>query len=418
MKFGTFGAAMVKEFAPSGPVPFFEDGWDTGNAFNWDNEKWPAQRTGSLIITGGKGQISTGPRPLAFSYRNVVDFDMVVQVQYSTLSGQYLELGWRVGRYMYSGTPDSGYVLQIGEGSTAKIFRINSYTQVGSTVSTPELTGAVTAWFRIRSVGSAHKVRWWLDGASEPSSWNIEVTDATYTEGALMLGNYGSGVINFDNLDVVQVSSEDTAVGSLKVTATGSNGGMAKIDPSGFTGTTLTMCGWFQFSVSGGNPMMGFSDGGATYWIIGTGSGGTLQLSMPSNTIATAHTPTLNAWYFLAATRDASGSELYWAPEGGSLTVQTSGGAPAITAGMFHMLADTYAVYGRGCIGDAKVWLAKLTQSELEDEMESHQPVRTANLFGNWSFTDGIRRTDESGNGKTLTFEGGLVAGPATPAAA
>ena len=420
MKFGCAAAAAVPNFAPEPAAPFFSDNWDGANASNWDYTKWPGQRGGVLSVSSNKGTVSTGSRPIALTARSVVDFDMTVQVQYSTLSGQFLEFGYRINSWMETGTPSEGYAVQINQGSTVQLFKINAYTQVGATVSTPELTGGGTFWFRIRAVGSNHKVKWWADGASEPGTWAMDYTDSTYVEGALMLGNYGSGVIAFDNLTVEQVSVEDPAVGSLRVLPQNSGGGGAVLATPGFSGPNLTFAAWFRTEgvVASGDPIIGIDDAGSNYFALGVHSTGFLQLILPSGQINTSYTIVPYEWYFGAITRTAAGCELYYAHQAdASLTKQTSAGVPNITVGNLRMLHNGFTIGAHASIAAAKVWQAQLSQVELTAEMADYDPVRTSNLFANWSFKNGMSLTDESGNGKTLAWIGGSVSGPVAPAA-
>jgi hypothetical protein len=51
---------------------------------------------------------------------------------------------------------------------------------------------------KVNAVGTAHKVRWWLNAASEPGTWDIEFTDATLTDGYVGLGAAADTELSFD----------------------------------------------------------------------------------------------------------------------------------------------------------------------------------------------------------------------------
>lgn len=50
-------------------------------------------------------------------------------------------------------------------------------------------------WIRFRVNGTAIKVRWWLDGNSEPGTWNVETTNSDVT------GAGTTGVYTYDGID-------------------------------------------------------------------------------------------------------------------------------------------------------------------------------------------------------------------------
>lgn len=51
---------------------------------------------------------------------------------------------------------------------------------------------------KVNAVGSAHKVRWWLNAAGEPGTWNVEFTDANLASGYVGLGAAAAAAASFD----------------------------------------------------------------------------------------------------------------------------------------------------------------------------------------------------------------------------
>lgn len=51
-------------------------------------------------------------------------------------------------------------------------------TQISSTISTGAIAGDSHLWCRFRVVGTSLKAKLWEDGTTEPSSWDLEVTDS------------------------------------------------------------------------------------------------------------------------------------------------------------------------------------------------------------------------------------------------
>lgn len=209
MSVGIFASAHVE--AP--PAEYLlEDAFTGTDGASWDATKWPTQRavgesggvvSSDILIDANRGRINGGRR-FAMSAVSVTDFELLVKRQGSSVG--YPEIGYRIGAGITSGTPNNGYALQfVAVDGPFRLFKIDSYSIIAD-ISSAGFTGTTTTWFRIRVVGPNHKIRWWLDGSAEPSTWQIDVTDTSYTSGKIMLGNWG-GTHYLDDLQVTDLSS-------------------------------------------------------------------------------------------------------------------------------------------------------------------------------------------------------------------
>lgn len=79
-------------------------------------------------------------------------------------------------------------------------------------------------WLRFRLAGTSLFLRGWADGGSEPSSWNVTKTDATFSSGGFGLGSDSSGATNtqFDQFTATDGTSSRTitATAALLQTST------------------------------------------------------------------------------------------------------------------------------------------------------------------------------------------------------
>lgn len=69
-------------------------------------------------------------------------------------------------------------------------------TSTNATIATPVVN--TFYWMRIQCSGTAVRVRTWIDGSSEPGTWDIDTTDATHSDGPLGVAiNHLAGVYQF-----------------------------------------------------------------------------------------------------------------------------------------------------------------------------------------------------------------------------
>lgn len=429
MKVGIAASGYKAAVAPS---YLFSEDWNTADAANWDFLKWPHQRPFDTI-SGGKGMMATGGSPTqVFADQYVEDFEMTFKVTWAAnIAGQYPEFCWRIYDGMGGSGQGSGYATQINaSGNGIDLFRIGAYSSIAN-VSDASLNAAGTRWFKIRVVGQNHKIRWWNNGSGEPSTWQIDVTDAspsTDSAGFPVVGGgigfryWGGNPLSYDDLTITDLTTParppDGSLRHLSRAKTNMAGNANVFN----TDTDLTWCCWFKVTAfnSVNAPVMSLFNGGSNYIITTVMSDGAFRQYLgPSGDflVAAAGTFVPNTWYFIAMSRTmAAGTDTYWAPQGTSTLNKTHGaGVGTVTGNPLRLLSDEFGSnpYSMGCA--FKVWKQALTQAQLEAEMPYYSAQYTTNLFASWPFRNGMdwRSENPVNNSLDLYWEvGGIVSGP------
>ena len=359
---------------------------------------------------------------------------MKVKVSWdSAMNGQYPEIAWR----MYDGVASSngsGYIIQLhADGLSFDFFRVGSYSWMASATDA-SLNTAGDRWFKIRVVGHNHKIKWWNDGSAEPGTWQIDVTDATpqvdvngvpVVGGTIGFRYWGASAYYFDDLTITDLASPPLAPdGSLRMMSHG------KVNVSGSGNvfafdTDLSWCGWFKIDAaaitttaaiialhSGGNSFCNttvLNDGSLRQYLGAGGTDTTILVAAPGTFVP-------NVWYFVAMSRTmAAGTDVYWAPQGGSLTKVHGAGVGQVTNLPLRILSDDFGCnpYIYGCA--FKVWKEALTQTQIEAEMGYYSAQRTTNLFASYPFKNGMDWRSENPTWGSLDLwweAGGVASGP------
>jgi hypothetical protein len=168
----------------------------------WNSTRWPTTIGTTVNISTNRGHVAGNPAK-AFSALTVTDFELVVKGQWANLTGKAPEIGWRVNS-PFANPTGAGYAVQIDStsGGKATMYKVPGYTVVAAGTVSATLAGPTAVWFRIRVVGTNHKIRWWADGGSEGSTWLIDLTDATTASGRVYLGSWSNGDTYWDDLTV------------------------------------------------------------------------------------------------------------------------------------------------------------------------------------------------------------------------
>lgn len=383
------------------------------NGAAWNTSTWGSTRdatgSGTVTIQSNGGQMTGGGRLVAMSNVAVTDFELTVKGSWNTLTSKNPEIGWRVGSSLASGTPSNGYVIQLGTGSggNVQMYRIGGYNTVGSAVTDTALNGAsVSFWFKVRCVGTNHKVRWWPVGNAEPGTWQIDQTDATYTGGKIMLSNWSSATTTWDDLSVTDLSGIATPK-SARWQAT-LYGGYART-ATGFTSSDLTFCFWaMRRSNSAASNVLAVDNNGATFWMVGcAAAGNALSVFRTSGDYSTGFTWALNTWHHVGVTTVTSTgiTTVRITPEGGATTTATSASG-TVPTNLTLSLGEAFSAGIDGDIANLKIWTAALSAGEITTEMGHYRAQRTSNLWGEYSFYNGVDKivlTDLSGNGRDLS---------------
>jgi hypothetical protein len=175
-----------------------------------------------------------------------------------------------------------------------------------------------------------------------------------------------------------------------------------------------TVCGWFKLaSVLGDVPFLAIDHASGGYIQIVMDSGGTTLKRDTSvsgqNFVAMA----INVWYFAAMTwiSGTNDRNYYMVAGAGTPTELTYSAVDPTIADTwaFRLATNKFGSRGPVSIAAVKAWTTALTQAEINAEVSTYAPVKTANLWANWTFASGASTTDNSGNGHTLTLTGAVA---------
>jgi hypothetical protein len=190
--------------------------------------------------------------------------------------------------------------------------------------------------------------------------------------------------------------------------------------------SVLTISFWvYMNSLAGTWGLFGKAGSGSFFHDNNVGGDGTYRVGIGS---ATGHVTAMLAnqtWTHAAMVFDGGGSanadrlKLY--KDGVSQTVSFSGTIPSTIpdggAAVFVIGRRTLTgTASNSRIGHVKLWTAALTAGELQAEMGTARPQRTANLLLWGTYDDSTSPRDYSGNGHNGTQTGGatLIDGPPT----
>jgi hypothetical protein len=137
-----------------------------------------------------------------------------------------------------------------------------------------------------------------------------------------------------------------------------------------------------------------------TYLELGIDQDRQLYLFSNSGDVDSAHLVDVGVWYRIGIVVVGATGTLYYGT-GNSLTAVQSTISNG-TRSFFFIGTNGYGEWLDGRIAGVKVWSAELTQSEIEAEFVSLDPVRTANLLRAHKLQV-PETTDYSGSSNTLT---------------
>lgn len=211
-----------------------KDHWTAADGTAWNATIWPTVRnvrgsspaptttsnTGRMVTASGAEChviAALGPtiadQDISFRWRAVTYGDVTFPNP-----GMYPYAAYRMGTNVASGDlPRDGYRLVLLP-ARQRVNLDKIYTVGGSGAASDVLVSAdlvavddtLPHWFRVRVKGDRHQVKWWHTDGGEPPTWNMDVTDATFTSGRTYLGAY-----NDDTHAAVEVEWDDLRVAEL-----------------------------------------------------------------------------------------------------------------------------------------------------------------------------------------------------------
>ena len=203
-------------------------------------------------------------------------------------------------------------------------------------------------------------------------------------------------------------------------------------DITGISGATvLTVMLWLFYDVAAASDGFSIKDSGAgqvPYYIATRASDNSAMVFLTGDPGITERSYTATGqvatgvwahWALVVNTAGAAGNDrvkIY--KDGTNLTLTHASASPnplpsGAAANVVTMRHVNTGSYSDGRLAYHKIWLAELSAAEVYQEMNSHRPVRTANLVLCSPYDDDTNARDYSGNGNHGTVTGTLqAAGP------
>jgi hypothetical protein len=158
---------------------------------------------------------------------------------------------------------------------------------------------------------------------------------------------------------------------------------------------------------------------GDTTHYLWTNSDGTTIRRECDSAATTLINVTVGNWYFIGCTYFAAATDFgYYTASVGSVTTEvTTSTAGGVVADSHTLRIGTTRTTNwlNGSVAAVKIWTAGLTKTEIDAERSTYSPVRTSNLWANYTFRNGPQTTDDSGNSRTLTAAGTLTTDTSGP---
>jgi hypothetical protein len=144
---------------------------------------------GNWSISGNElvcDNVANATSNIIYSKVNYTDFTFTAKVKKVSLSG-FTGVAFRMTRNTNNGSRSfanflSGYVLQLRDSGSLRVENIA--TSNLASVSKTWVSGSYYQ-VKVQCTGANIKAKVWLDGTSEPSTWDLDFNDTTYTTGGI-----------------------------------------------------------------------------------------------------------------------------------------------------------------------------------------------------------------------------------------
>jgi hypothetical protein len=175
----------------------FSEDWTGADGAAWDASKWSTNvgtsATADVLSNQGRMRFEnvSGARALAIaSMPKRADTEALMSFRFpSTDPKGFLQIFSRASGNWVSGYPGTGYFVDISNtGSNVGLRKVSAGTVTQLSDAPAGQSTTEKQWVRLRVEGSTLKVKVWTDGTPEPEGWEMEATDASFSEpGVLQL---------------------------------------------------------------------------------------------------------------------------------------------------------------------------------------------------------------------------------------
>lgn len=197
------------------------------NGSAWSSGRWTQSISNgsgaAATLQNGRGRLRPGNGAFTgeIGMRSNVssaDVDFLGYATYDSTNTPYLGVTIRADS---GGTLSTGYQLRMPVGLTLQVWRLDTNVELDNDSGVTYSAG-VTYGVRFRIIGNNIKIRTWNASGSEPSTWQIDITNsAISTSGPIVLNSLSTtatgGFMEWDNITITDGSTlvQRTYTGSL-----------------------------------------------------------------------------------------------------------------------------------------------------------------------------------------------------------
>jgi CSLREA domain-containing protein len=173
----------------------FSESWTGADGAAWDGSRWTtnvgASATADILSNQGRMRFEnvSNARALAIaSMPKRADTEVLMSFTTPSIEAKgFLQIFSRASGNWVGGYPNSGYFVEIQNNNTSVGLRKVSAGTI-TQVSNAAIGRATTTkqWVRFRVEGSTLKVKVWTDGAPEPSAWEMQATDSSFSDAGVL----------------------------------------------------------------------------------------------------------------------------------------------------------------------------------------------------------------------------------------
>jgi large repetitive protein len=173
----------------------FSEDWTGADGAAWDASKWSTNvgtsATADVLSNQGRMRFEnvSGARALAIaSMPKRADTEVLMSFRFpSTGAKGFLQIFSRASGNWVSGYPGTGYYVELtNSGSNVGLRKVSSGTITELANSAIGRATTTKQWVRFRIEGSTLQAKVWTDGTPEPSEWEVQATDGSFSEAGVL----------------------------------------------------------------------------------------------------------------------------------------------------------------------------------------------------------------------------------------
>jgi hypothetical protein len=187
--------ALEPSATPSADTSLFSEDWTGADGAAWDASKWTADggtsATADILSNQGRMRFENVSEARARAIASMpkrANTEVLMSFRFpSTEAKGLLQIFSRASGNWVSGYPNSGYFVEIpNNNDNVGLREVSSGTIIELANESVGQATTTKQWVRLRVEGSTLQAKVWTDGTPEPSGWEIQATDASFSEAGVL----------------------------------------------------------------------------------------------------------------------------------------------------------------------------------------------------------------------------------------